>query len=439
MAELELVPTGLELEDYVAGLLQADGYYVEKGIVDRGDTSVLELDIVATDYRSGTPRRKIFEIKSGKNWGFSDIFKFLGWKTYLGEDVVDEAYFITANIPEDKKQSIEFFEAKCQELGIIFLAVKSHEELSEAFVRLGLISDEIPESEHRIWRFSLWVERQLISKVRSLRKDAKLGDAARSVIDYYDLVNNGVFFSENVRHSIQRLYEAHLEHPRLGRDLAFSIAQAKLKSGKSPSDLQVDAVMTKAMYEGEEILIQTAWYIAHRARLAIVKGVIDFACLEEADEMPEPKYLNLGSIKIPIDDPPSNFLAAVKKVPELKHMRSIPRLLQSYMWKWGGYLIDEYATEEIAALAGEADSDAETVVAALDLYDSLFTGEQASWRVSAYEVELMKIFPAEFRGIGSHWRLSQRGYKDYDEFGDPWARRHNMLKWNNSAAAVLDD
>lgn len=93
MAELPEIPKGKELEDYVAGFLHCVRYFVEKSIIEREQKEILELDMVATTYIDGLPRRLLFEVKSG-DWGFSDIFKLVGWKTYLSPDKVDDAHFI---------------------------------------------------------------------------------------------------------------------------------------------------------------------------------------------------------------------------------------------------------------------------------------------------------------------------------------------------------
>jgi len=73
------VPKGKELEDFVSAALQASGHYIEKNIEE---PQVMELDIVATEYLSGLPKKKLYEVKSG-DWGFPDVFKILGQMLYL--------------------------------------------------------------------------------------------------------------------------------------------------------------------------------------------------------------------------------------------------------------------------------------------------------------------------------------------------------------------
>src|SRR5690242_19722425 len=88
MAQIALprVPgSGPQLEDYVAGMFQAAGYFVEKNIRQRDVTDVLELDAVATSYDGALPESVLAEAKGGR-WGFPDIFKVAGWMAYLGID-----------------------------------------------------------------------------------------------------------------------------------------------------------------------------------------------------------------------------------------------------------------------------------------------------------------------------------------------------------------
>ena len=73
--------SGRELEDYVASMFQAAGYYVEKNIRQRDVTDVLELDAVATRYDGPVPISVLAEVKGGR-WGFPDIFKVAGWMAY---------------------------------------------------------------------------------------------------------------------------------------------------------------------------------------------------------------------------------------------------------------------------------------------------------------------------------------------------------------------
>lgn len=83
-------PWGKELEDLTVALMSLSGYYVSPGLVQRpyGDDEVLELDALAvrlTGPSAGTmSHRIVVESKSGTGWGYSQLFKLLGQKEYLG-------------------------------------------------------------------------------------------------------------------------------------------------------------------------------------------------------------------------------------------------------------------------------------------------------------------------------------------------------------------
>lgn len=83
---------GEELEDYIAALFQASGHFVEKQIVESDPADLLELDIFVTDYAPEKAVQRLVEVKGGK-WGFTDLFKVVGWMRYL--DLQHGAFFIT--------------------------------------------------------------------------------------------------------------------------------------------------------------------------------------------------------------------------------------------------------------------------------------------------------------------------------------------------------
>src|SRR2546430_4004898 len=82
----------LELEDCAAALFQASGHFVERNVVEKDTTEILEMDAVATSYEGDKPTSVIAEAKSG-DWGYADLFKIYGWMHYLG--IPRGALFVT--------------------------------------------------------------------------------------------------------------------------------------------------------------------------------------------------------------------------------------------------------------------------------------------------------------------------------------------------------
>lgn len=159
MPELAVAPTGRELEDFVAALLQCTGHFVEKNIVE---PSVLELDIVATSYEEDRVIRRLFEVKEGAaQW--SDIFKVLGWMRYLG---LERGAFVTARPPEG--QPAEFFTSRCAQVGMQFLVIDEIDHAGQVFEQAGFGSAD--STHHAFWRYSMWVERNLVEGLRRFRR-----------------------------------------------------------------------------------------------------------------------------------------------------------------------------------------------------------------------------------------------------------------------------
>ena len=61
-------PRGKEFEEYISALFQTGGYYIERNIIYRESSDVLELDIIKTDYSKTLPNIDVVEVKS-KGWG----------------------------------------------------------------------------------------------------------------------------------------------------------------------------------------------------------------------------------------------------------------------------------------------------------------------------------------------------------------------------------
>lgn len=92
--------TSINLENYVAGLFQFGGYYVNQDLTfveeQASDpvrsVNLFQLDIIAVNFHPFGEDRLVAEVKGGGT--FTDFFKFLGIKTYLKPD---QAYLITNN------------------------------------------------------------------------------------------------------------------------------------------------------------------------------------------------------------------------------------------------------------------------------------------------------------------------------------------------------
>lgn len=142
---------GEELEDYIAALFQASGHFVEKQIVESDPADLLELDIFVTDYAPEKAVQRLVEVKGGK-WGFTDLFKVVGWMRYL--DLQHGAFFITRW--EDRESAPR----KMEPLGLDVVCFDDFTTAPQRFEAKGFGSFVEPRLID-LWRHSYGVERKL--------------------------------------------------------------------------------------------------------------------------------------------------------------------------------------------------------------------------------------------------------------------------------------
>jgi hypothetical protein len=203
LATLPDVPKGKELEDFVAAYFQSTGHYVEKSIIEEGETEVLELDAVITAFDNGVPESALVEVKSG-SWGFPDAFKVRGWMDYL---TIPKGVLVTTG---KSPSSLDFRRQNMDSFGVQLIYIQDITNAEAAFAAAGYpnISSKL---SFAIWRFSFWVERRLLEVLRKIRKSNPSDNGPKNALRYYSLVNNGVFFIQDPRDRVSNLYHAYTE------------------------------------------------------------------------------------------------------------------------------------------------------------------------------------------------------------------------------------
>jgi hypothetical protein len=425
--KLEDIPaTPNELEEYVAALFMASRYFVEVGVTEHDETSILELDAVATSYTDPVPRMVVAEAKSG-GWGFPDLFKVIGWMKYL--NITKGAFFVTNEIP-DKPQSL--VARKCGPHGVTLIHVDDPARVATQFGDAGFGS-AVDEQAITIGRLFFAAERQLISVLRKAKKANPRLQGPRSALEYHELINNQIFFESDVRRRLYYLYGAYQEHPKLTLGLATELEG---KGFDPHSSDPTNATVREALMYDRHPTIQGSLYIEHRARLAVVKSAIDYICQREAGLLPTaPGKIDFRQVLYRLL--PDSVREAIRELSGEPHFRRYGLLWQVFLWTMGGFYLtsrQDVEFEWLSVLSGVSKSE---VPRALDTFDVFFPAGGWLAQIGPTDCRQVKMMPLCLRGLGAIYRMQKYGVRTYDELGFKDYTAADLSRWHNALVNLV--
>jgi hypothetical protein len=428
---LSRVPeSGRDLEDYVAGMFQAAGYFVEKNIRRRDVTDVLELDAVATSYDGPLPITVLAEAKGGR-WGFPDIFKVAGWMAYLG--IARGGFFVKA-APGAAARDVERMARTVAPLGVALVDLGDFRDPAARLGARGFRPFRDPLLLD-LWRLSFRVERALLDGVRAERRAHAEQRGPQEVLEYHDLVNDHVFFLHDVGERLRRIYAAYRSHPKLSLALAAEIGGgAFAQTARGPLPPPAARLLAEAMYEGKLPTLQGSFYVEHRARLAILKAAIDLSCLADAGKLPDAGRAAVASL-------PATFREGLRKLRAQPNYRRYALLWQVFLWGFGGFYLADREEEEFGWMAEQTGIPAGEIGQGLAAFDDLFPLAGGAWiaPVRGTSLRVAKMVPPALRGVGAVQRLQRRRARNYDGFGLSPLGRRNLITWHNALVRLLAD
>jgi len=425
------IPTaGADLEHFVAALFQSSGYYVEKNLVERDPSDILELDIVATSYRSGGSASVLVEAKGGA-WGWTDLFKMLGWMKYLGFE--QSALFAVAH----NDRPLTAIAEKLGPHGVQVVYMDDFADPAKTFVDAGFDACGGDPSVVRVWRHAFDVEARLTTHCVSVSKESGAPQASKEIVRYMHLTNNGTFFARNTIDRIHMLYDAYRAHPKLA--LAASLELDGEVYNPDPPTIS-SFKLDEALRDGAHTLIQGAMYAEHRARLALLKAAVDY--LIESPLGPPSVALDSHDWSALLHEfLPESFRTGMDWLRAQPTFHRYAVFWQQLLWGWGGFYLTHMKHQEfswMAELSGVPESEIPT---ALETFDHLFP-ISGGWFVTAgpTSVSMVKMMPVPFRGIGAHNRRQHYGWMDaagYSAVGGAQYTGNDLVKWNNAAYKLL--
>lgn len=425
------LPKGKEYEEYISAFLQAAGYYLDRSIIDRGVEELLELDIIITDYNV-MPRPKLIEIKSG-DWGFSDVFKVKGWMTYTG---ISKGFFIV----QGGKKNFEFYRKKAKELKVGLYAVPDLSKTTE-YLKPLLRNKKININDVKTLRYSFWLEREMLTKIKQMKKSEKNKKCYEALDKYYFRINSGTFFTVNIVDRIEILYNNFKDNGRITAKCANELIGADFNEDhdKIPYRLFADT-----FYNCKYNVIQISTLLEYLSKMAILKNTVDYLMLKNS------KYKSITDTSISyfsgidkLDFLPVSFNNALKTLESHKCFSRYPIFWQWFLYVFGGFILLDFKDQEYKLLSEKTGIEIEEIDNALSAMDILFPSN-VGWLKVNYKSNILEatFFPMPFRGIGANYRRviysNNEENANYEDLNIENKFAYNdLIKWNNLIVDIL--
>lgn len=427
------VPKEKEYEEYISAYLQSSGYYVERNIVQRDVEEVLELDIILTDYVPPDVAQILVEIKSGKNWGFPDIFKVRGWMTYLG---LHRALFV-ATVSKGRTDVDDLYVRKSAEISVDLKIVTKLDDTAPQLLDY-LRGRTLEGLDVATWRFSYWIERKLIEKLVKCRKSVGGAQRYEAKFGYYDQLNNSVFFTSNILERIRQLFRNFQRNANLSAKVACELSTGTFDGEEIPKE-----VFRSTYYDCKLNDVAISSYLEYKSRLTILKYVVDFLSIRQANQTDAriSDHLDFMGVKLSrFDFLPADFLERMDHLGGHAYFRNYPVFWQWFLWFFGGFILLDNKDEEYRMLSHRTGIPISGIDDAFSAMDILFPAA-GGWFVNhpTSNLRLLKVFPMPFFGNGAD--LRKKIYTDPPNYHTlKLTGAHtldDLIKWNNACVEFL--
>jgi len=425
---LPILPKDKEYEEYISAILQSNGNFIERNIIERteeGGIHTLELDIIVTDYKNRKPNFQIIEVKSGA-WSFPDIFKIRGYMDYLH---VDSGFLIV----NEQKRIIGPYEKISYELGIQIKNIPNYSKTTE-IIHNDIENNNISVIDIDVWRYSYWLERNLLLKLNEIKKVDTSKKCFKILEDYYFELNNDIFFTKNIILKLIKLFGTFKEYPNLSSKCAN-----ELEGNRFNDDYQElpKNIFKDTYFDCHFNIVQISTFIENRARLAIMKNAIDYKLFKNKKIL---KILGFSHEEELLRFLPQQFKDGLDKISEHKYYHLYPIFWQWFLWVFGGFLLIDHLEKEYEILSLKTGIPLDEIPNALDAYNLLFPSE-GGWYIDLPNTNItaFKMFSVPFRGLGAFYRRYI-----YDEIfsiekinvGGQFSL-NDLKKWNDLAIEIL--
>jgi hypothetical protein len=412
--ELPPAPRDAQYEDFVSAWLSALGYFIETRV---RKYNVLELDVVATS-SVDSANRLLIEAKSGR-WGFADLFKVFGWRSYLD---IPQGWLVCSDVVDAEKKALMDDEVTPASNVAGLHMTPDSTDLWIAPIPCVTTADE---KDRRTLLEIAWYQRianrlAYIAFTHACKSNP--GDNLLQMARQYDYAVETSFFSSTAQQRIARLYEAFKTSPKLTGAFVDRIAA----DGK----LTVEEIYRRLENEPDLLWLQYVMLLEHRARILIVKNALEVIPPSRSSGPSR----GISWAKLSYLALPQSFREGVEKLHSLPFADSVPYVLQLYLEYFGGFHTGDSDLALLARLAGVEQG---TLAASLDILDAFFpVGSGKPWCTYSFSGQLvrLKLCPALVRGAGCFMRKRALKLDDYSTFGKCGFL---LVQWHNALLSIV--
>jgi len=421
------IPKKKDYEDYVAALLQAGGYYLERGVILRLRHDFLELDIVSTKFEKDKYCRILAEVKSG-GWGYSDVFKVRGWLDYLE---LDKANFIVQKTTDDMDLDKIFFD----KIKVHLVNDKQLDD-GEIYNAYNIKGESVSSDVVAILRYSYALEKEMLLTLQCRKKSEPENVGFNKLDKFIFNVSNNVFFEPAPIDKLSALFALYTDNKNITARISKELNGETYPDNGDKLFLETSDFKHLFYDATEPDILYVSLYAELMSRLAIMK-----ACIEDILIGKDKKTL---AERIKYFDLPANIIiGGLYKLKGEKYFYLYPYFWQVFIYLFGGFILKCKQKEEYQLLSDYTGISNEEIPNALDAFDLLFPLVCDSWFIDQRhtEIQVMQFFPVPFRGIGVIFRAFAYKWQSVDNMKKALNGEHtvdDMTKWARLTMSYLE-
>lgn len=444
---LPKIPRDSYYEDYVAALLNAGGYYLQRSIHRYVEgVEMLELDVVATKISADTVEKTVIEIKSG-NWGIKDVFKVVGWLQYLQIKNATGAFIFQNEAPMHDYEMMRDV-AKNLHVELIQNKRSANDELDDSLLKdsFGINLDGFHESIISSFRYAFNMERVFIDYVHQFSKENPQLNSPKMVYEYLRKLNNESFLYQEPIARLKFLSDLSYEYRFIGGIMYHEIKGDGLLYPEEHPDFNGDYFSIFYPKTSDLTPVYVAQYATLLNKLFVLEAIVEHIVQTKTDTDDIFQNLLTSSKLLSLNGNVRHFIESLKSKPTYY---IYPYFWQVFLYVFGGFILNDRKEKEYELLSMITKLPKEEIDDALDIWDELFPLNNGWFQqpTNNSNIYALKMMPAPLYGIGANLRLHLYGNKEIEQEGNLFDNLKSLLTgqhtfddvngWNNSAYYML--